>query len=313
MTGMQPFILALIFLAVAGIPLALYSFVTQRPLRSRLQQLAAGPEAAFDENTNPWRQRIVAALSPAGKLSLPEGGWENSPFRQRFMHAGYRGGNAPIVFFGIKTVLALALPVVFLLAAGIGRLALGLNAGLITILLLAALGFYLPNVFLRWQIARRQRDIFESFPDAIDLMTVAVEAGLGLDAAIARVGNEIGGRSGALEEELRLVGLELRAGASRQQALRNLALRTGVDEIDLLVSMLVQSDRFGTGMAESLRVHSDSLRTKRRLRAEEAAAKIPLKMLFPLIFCIFPALMIVLLGPSVISIYRVFSRVAAGQ
>jgi tight adherence protein C len=123
----------------------------------------------------------------------------------------------------------------------------------------------------------------------------------------------MGVKSRALEEEIHLVGLELRAGAARDQALRNLALRTGVEEVELFVAMLVKTDRFGTSMADSLRVHSDALRTKRRLRAEEAAAKIPLKLLFPLVFCIFPSMMLVLVGPAAISIYRVFFPIASGS
>lgn len=179
-------------------------------------------------------------------------------------------------------------------------------------LVCAALGYMMPNFFLARRITNRQRDIFESFPDAIDLTTVCVEAGLGLDAALARVGAEMRLKSPILGEELHLVNLELRAGSSRERALRNLALRTGIDEIDSLVAILIQADRFGTSVADSLRVHSDNLRTKRRLRAEEAAAKVPQKLLFPVIFCIFPSLLLVLLGPAFIGIYRVLLPTMAG-
>jgi len=178
---------------------------------------------------------------------------------------------------------------------------------------LAALGYFLPNVFLARRIAYRKREIFESFPDAMDLIIVCVEAGLGLDAALARVGEEMHMRSPILGEELHLINLELRAGSSRERALRNLALRTGVEDIDTLVAMLVQSDRFGTSVADSLRVHADNLRTKRRLRAEEAAAKIALKLLFPLIFFIFPSMLLVLLGPAFISINRILLPTLSGQ
>jgi tight adherence protein C len=150
--------------------------------------------------------------------------------------------------------------------------------------------------------------VFENLPDAIDLMMVCIEAGLGLDAAIARVAQEMRLKSDLLADELHLVGLELRAGSTRERALRNLALRTGVEEVDGLVTMLVQADRFGTSIADSLRVHADMLRTRRRQRAEEAAAKIAVKLLFPLIFCIFPSLMLVLLGPAFIAIYRICCR-----
>jgi len=136
-------------------------------------------------------------------------------------------------------------------------------------------------------------------------MTVCVEAGLGTEAALNRVAEDIQLKSPVLSEELRLVNLELRAGADRERALRNLAMRTGVDEVDGFVTMLSQAERFGTSIAASLRVHADMLRTRRRQRAEEAAAKIALKLLFPLIFCIFPSLLVVLLGPAMIQIYRV--------
>ena len=159
----------------------------------------------------------------------------------------------------------------------------------------------------------RQREIFETFPDALDLMTVCVESGLGLDAALAKVTEEMRLKSIPLAEELHLVNLELRAGSTREKALRNLALRTGVDEVNTFVTMLVQADRFGTSIGDSLRVFSDELRTKRRLRAEEMAAKIPLKLLFPLVFCIFPSLMLVLLGPAFIQVYRILLPTMAGQ
>jgi tight adherence protein C len=313
MATTQLLLLGLVFVAVAGLSLVVTGYFVPSPIRARLRQVAGEAGDVEHESESGWRQRIVEVVSPAGRLSLPKEGWEQSPLRHRFMHAGLRGDKAPLLFFGAKTILTFALPVMFMLYAGISRVPMGFNGVLAVIVGLAAVGYCLPNLYLRHRIANRQREIFETFPDAIDLMTVAVEAGLALDAAIARVGQEMGVNSSVLEEEIHLVGLELRAGATREQALRNLALRTGVEEVELFVAMLVQSDRFGTSMADSLRVHSDSLRTKRRLRAEEAAAKIPLKLLFPLVFCIFPAMMLVLLGPAVISIYRVFFPIATGS
>jgi tight adherence protein C len=138
----------------------------------------------------------------------------------------------------------------------------------------------------------------------MDLLRVCVQAGLGLDAAIERVGREMRLASPILSDEWRLTGLELRAGASRAQALRHMAERVGLPEIDAMVTMLIQADRFGTRMADALQVHADALRSQRRLRAEEAAAKLPVKLLFPLVFCIFPALLTVMLGPVAISLYR---------
>ena len=153
----------------------------------------------------------------------------------------------------------------------------------------------------------------ELFADALDLLVVSVEAGLGLDQALTRVGQELAFAYPELSDELRLINLELRAGKPRPEALRNLADRTGVDDLSSLVTMLIQTDKFGTSVAQSLRVYSDTLRTKRRQRAEEAAAKIALKLLFPLIFCIFPSLLLVLLGPAFIQIYRVLLPALGGN
>jgi tight adherence protein C len=204
-------------------------------------------------------------------------------------------------------------PAIFFLYIMISGADYAANILLLLIVTFAGLGYFLPNVFLERRIAYRKREILDSFPDAMDLIIVCVESGLGLDAALARVSEEMHMISPILGEELHLINLELRAGSSRERALRNLALRTGVEDIDTLVAMLVQSDRFGTSIAQALRVHAENLRTKRRLRAEEAAAKIALKLLFPLIFFIFPSMLLVLLGPALISIHRIMLPALAGQ
>lgn len=314
MTTLQIIYLAVVFLAVFVVAMVIISQLGPRPIQQRLEQLSERGASPTTDAPGPlWVQHIVKLSGPIAKLSLPAEGWEKSTLRIRFMTAGYQTSSAPVLFFASKTILTLLLPGLLLLYSGISRGTVNQHVFLLLIVLLAAIGYFLPNVLLERQIAYRKREIFEHFPDAIDLMTVCVEAGLGLDAAIGRVGEEMRLTSPTLANELHLVNLELRAGASRAQALRNLALRTGVEEVDTLVAMLIQADRFGTSVADSLRVHSDSLRTKRRLRAEEAAAKIPLKLLFPLIFCIFPSMLLVLLGPAFISIYRVLLPTLAGQ
>ena len=191
-----------------------------------------------------------------------------------------------------------------------GRLRLGKLALLLSA---ATLAYYLPNLVLTHLVELRQRQIFENFPDAADLMLVCVESGLGLDAALQRVTDEIRLKSLALAEELQLVTLEIRAGSTRAEALRNLARRTGVEEVVTFSTMLVQADRFGTSMGDSLRVFSEEMRSRRRFRAEELAAKIPLKLLFPLVFFIFPSLMLVLLGPAFIQVYRVLIPTMGGH
>ena len=164
----------------------------------------------------------------------------------------------------------------------------------------AIVGLYLPNLWLALKIARRKEALTIGFPDALDLMVVCAEAGMGLDAAMKRVGEEMKLSNKTISEEFRLLNLELRAGKSRKDALKNLALRADLEEVNSLVTLLVQTDRFGTSVAQALRVHSDSMRTRRTQRVEELAAKLPVKLLFPTIFCIFPSLFLVILGPGIL-------------
>ena len=168
----------------------------------------------------------------------------------------------------------------------------------------ALLGFYLPDIWLRQKTDKRKEKILNALPDALDLLVVCVESGMGLDSAIYRVAQEMRLNSPELSDELQLMNLELRAGKSRRDALKNLALRTNLEEINSLVTLLIQTDQFGTSMADALRIYSDSYRTQRYQRAEELAAKLPVKLIFPLVVFIFPALFVVLLGPAGISIYN---------
>lgn len=307
--------LIVIFLAVFGVVLTILLQTRARPIQKRLADIAAKDSELLPQQEAPaWIQRVVKLSGPLARLAVPKQGWENSNLRIRFMNAGYRFHSAPVLFFAAKTLLALAFPLLLVLYFGVAGVESFKPARAIVLLVaVTATGYFLPNAWLMWHIRNRQREIFESFPDALDLMTVCVEAGLALDAALARVGEEMRLKSVILADELHLVSLEMRAGSGRERALRNLALRTGVGEIDSLVALLVQSDRFGTSVADSLRIHSDNLRTKRRLRAEEAAAKIAVKLLFPLLFCIFPALMLVLLGPSFLTIFRVLLPALTGH
>lgn len=317
MTVVQIAFLALIFLAVAGVVGFVLVGVVPSATRRRLRMLgpsqpANAPEAPPASVVSRWYEQMLAAVSPLSKLSLPDEGWQKSGIRTRFLNAGIRSSSAPILYFSAKTVLALVFPLVAYLVLALSHVHADVNKSLMLLLGVATLGYYLPNLVLSRMVFERQREVFESFPDALDLMTVCVEAGLGIDAALGRVANDIDTKSPVLGEELRLVGLELRAGSDRERALRNLAARTGVEEVDTWVAMLVQADRFGTSIAATLRIHSEMLRTKRRQRAEEEAAKIALKLLFPLIFCIFPALMLVLMGPAFIQIYRVLLPTLGG-
>lgn len=313
MSATQLVYLLVIFLAVFGVALAIQMQLGSRLITKRLEGVTVAHPELPQQTAPAWVQRVVKLSGPVAKLALPKEGWESSNLRIRFMNAGYHFPSAPVLFFAAKTLLALVLPGLLIVYFGMtGAEGIKPFVVLSSLVFVSALGYFLPNAWLSRRIRKRQLEIFESFPDALDLMTVCVEAGLALDAALTRVGEEMRLKSRTLADELHLVNLEMRAGSSRERALRNLALRTGVEEIDSLVALLVQSDRFGTSVADALRVHSDGLRTKRRLRAEEAAAKVPVKLLFPLLFFIFPALMMVLLGPSFISISRVLFPVLTG-
>jgi tight adherence protein C len=309
MDGQSLIFLTVVFAVVAAVAgLAAWLLMPDR-IQQRVGQAAAPHHPARSS----LGSDLAELIKPLARLSLPAEGWEGSAIRIRFINAGWRGESAPFLFFGLKTVLALILPALIFLWGGEALLTSGGARILLYLVAAAAIGYYLPNLILKHVIEVRQRDIFESFPDALDLLIICIEAGLSLDQALAKVAAEIEIKSKVLAQELQLVLMELRSGFSREAALRHLALRTGVEDIDLLVAMLIQSDRFGTSMGDSLRVHADNLRTKRRQRAEEAAAKIAVKLLMPLIFMIFPTLMLVLMGPAMIQIYRVLLPTMSGQ
>lgn len=297
---------ALIFLAFTLAVIGAFLWLAPTRTEQRLQVIT-GPAKKSD-----WSETVVKIAGPLARLSTPEGEWENSALRLRFFHAGIRNAQARLLYFGAKTLLPLLLAAL----AYMGLRGLSQSAGLTLIfylLLFAMIGCYLPNLLIYVKIRSRQREIFESFPDAADLMLVCVEAGLGLDAALSKVADEIRRKSMALAEELHLTNLEIRAGASREKALRNLALRTGIEEISTFATMLTQADKFGTSIGDALRVFSDDLRHKRQVLAEERAAKVPTKMLFPLVLCIFPSIIMVILGPALIQVYRTLVPMLAGN
>lgn len=244
--------------------------------------------------------RLAQTVSSVSE-GLPLSTQTQSQYKLKLIQAGYRNTGAFSLFFGLKVILSVGL---FVLLTGIS---LSLKYEFNISLALGILGFIggllLPNVWLNSKLRIRQTDIFHSLPDVLDLMTVCVEAGLGLDSAIIKISEEKQFSKQVLADEFRIVSREIRAGKPRVEAMRDLGERTGVDDIKSLVALLIQTDRLGASLARSLRVHSDSLRTKRRQIAEEAAAKTSIKLIFPLAFCIFPSLFVVLLGPAAIKIY----------
>ncbi len=267
-------------------------------IRRRLGEVSGKPVRSGSENVD----KVVDTLKRIGN-AVPKSPSEMSKLQLRLVHAGFRRQDAIVVFLGIRAGCALAVFAVmaapFLFRATI-PMALG-GAGF---------GYLLPGIVLARMAKRRQHRIRLATPDALDLLVVSVEAGLGLDQALQRVGEELTTVHPALSEDLRLINFELRAGKPRAEALHNLAARTGVDDLTSLVAILVQTDKFGTSVAQALRVYSDVLRTKRRQRAEEAAAKTAVKMVFPLVICIFPAIWIVTLGPAAIKFVQVLGPMA---
>jgi tight adherence protein C len=212
------------------------------------------------------------------------------------------------IFFGFKVLLALS----FLGAVIIGKLFLWqwIAPGNFTYLsiILPGIGFYLPNLWIKLRISNRKNSIQRGLPDALDLMVVCVEAGTGLDAALNRTAEEMKKTNSALAEELSLVNLEIRAGKQKQEALKNLAWRTGLEDVSNLTTLLIQTERFGTSIAQALRVHSDFMRTKRFQRAEELAQKMPVKLLFPLVLFILPMFFLITLGPAISIFLKYFGN-----
>jgi len=244
-------------------------------------------------------------LGSLGERVKPSRSTELSRMRMNFLKAGIRREKAPAIFWGIKSFFAVFLPPCFFLLRITTFKLMSPSLTLMICTLLGLVGFYSPDVWLQIRIARRRNKIMEGLPDALDLLVVCVEAGMGLDAAISRVGEEIRLNHKVLSDELKFLNLELRAGKLRRDALRNLARRVDLEDVNSLVTLLIQTDKFGTSVAQALRVYSDSLRTRRYQRAEEIAAKLPVKLIFPLILFIFPALFVTILGPAAIRVWQV--------
>jgi tight adherence protein C len=246
---------------------------------------------------------FVRLLHAIGLKTTPGRSVDDADIKLKFLRAGLRGTNVPTIFWGTKFFLVVALPTAFLMAVVFFK-PMNLSYTLLGSVFLAAIGLFLPDIWLSVRTSGRKERLSKGFPDALDLMVVCVEAGMGLDAAISRVGEELGMSHPDLSKELNLLNLELRAGKSRQAALRSLSERMDIDEVNSLVTLLIQTERFGTSVAQALRVFSDSFRTARYQKAEEIAAKIGTKLIFPLVICIFPAFFIVAVGPAAIQIYR---------
>ncbi len=291
---------AITFLAtVAMIGALLYAFLpAEMDAVGRLSRLLnASPPLSDAAASRRQKDRVRDTLASVGKL-LPGTSGSPSNAQLLMLRAGYRSANATSAIRGVKILLPIGL-LALVFATRLYRF----NPWL-SILAALVLGYLLPELWLVWRVHARQQRLRLALPDALDLLVICVEAGLGLDQALMRVAEELRITHPELSDEIALVNLEMRVGKTRLDAMRELARRTGLEDIKALVAMLIQTERFGTSVAQSLRVHSDDLRIKRRQRAEELSAKTTVKMVPPLVFFIFPALMVVILGPAVIAVIR---------
>jgi tight adherence protein C len=282
--------------------------VVEKVRTGGLSARAPGAPVVSSQSGNPAKGYFLKAAAAIGRLKKPK---ENDEADEKLSHlkisclnAGLRSSNAVAVFWGAKIFCAVLFPVASLVFNLFSGMKLAPALFMLLVGLMTAIGYYLPDVYLSMRIRERQSKISRGFPDALDLLVVCVEAGMGLDAAIHRVAEEIKLSDQLISEEFRTLGLELRAGKSRVDALRNLGIRTGVEEVRSFATLLIQTVRFGTSIGQALRVHSDAMRVKRYQAGEELASKLPVKMMIPLILFIFPAIFVVIIGPGAIQIYR---------
>jgi tight adherence protein C len=278
------------------------------PVQSRLKEI--NPRVVDESPSQPVSAMIVERVAKRLDQITPTPSPRNvRRLRRRLIQAGFFDENAVTVYRVIRLIAALFFPLAtfFFMTVILGQPVDTTTIGLTFLAIIY--GLFLPSFFLSRMISNRKARMTRALPDALDLMVVCVEAGLGLNAALQRVGREMELVEPDLSEELAVTNREIRAGKPRDEALRNLGDRTGVDDVKSLVAMLVQTDRFGTSIADSLRVFADSMRTKRRQRAEELVAKAAIKLIFPLLLFIFPALLIVLMGPALIRIWDLFGAI----
>jgi len=308
-------LIGIAILVILSISLISYSVLAARirqqdVLKRRLDERkpTVGRQRAQESSAGAWFRKKAAPL--LAKPVNPKSVSDQSNLRIRLANAGLRSGSAPVLFLASKSILAVTVTVLTLLsmltsgAGGETQKVFGYT------IFAAGVGFFLPEVWLSLAKRSRAERITRGLADCLDLMVVSVEAGLGLDAAIQRVGREMGGVHKDLSEELVLCNMEVQMGITRSEALKNLGVRTDVPEIKSLVAILIQAERLGTSVAAALRVHADSLRVKRRQEAEERAAKTAVKLIIPLILFIFPAIFVVLAGPAMLKLFQTLSNIS---
>ena len=303
-------------LAFASVLLAGYGimgYLTGAGHTARLKERVSGRAANRTESLAAPLVKLGRSLAESfariGSKVGPRDEAEIDKNRTALIQAGLRSPNASFLFQGVKAALAVTLAGGFLLVRFLGGLELTVVMTCVGAAVAAGLGVYLPEVWLRRKIAKRQLAVADELPDALDLLVVCVESGMGLDQAIDRVCRELVTSGPIISAELKLMTLELRAGKARGDALRGLSERVGLDDLSSLTSLLIQADVFGISVGRTLRVYSDAMRTKRSQRAEELAAKLPVKLLLPLVGFILPALFVAIMGPAGLTFVEVFSKV----
>lgn len=309
MTTEDIFLLVLtIFLVVAVFIFLFERWMSNRIIGRKIADVLAARESPSRQlQTKSFVTSILVVLmNVSSALSLPDQSWNKQKLLLKFLRAGLYADTTFQFYFGIKGLLTIGLPVVMATQLLIFSPTLGLTMSAVYVFMAAAIGYYLPDWYLQYKIGYRKGKNQDVLADFVDLLIICIEAGMGLDAALNKIQSEFAHNNACFSRELRITNLEIRAGSGRNVALRNLALRVDLDDLRNLVTMLVQVDQFGTSVADSLRIHSDVMRVTRMQRAEKIAGKIPVKMLVPMILCIFPGFLAVILGPAGIQLMTAF-------
>jgi tight adherence protein C len=310
--GLQEIIPLLVFAGMVLGIWAILSMISQRNSKAteRLARISRPASMAeMEDPTQQKKERFQGVMETAKALSqplMPQTELEQSAIKIRLANAGFRSESAVSVYLGLRFG---SLILFFVLSAAVALPKFGFTLkALYWLIGFTGIGFYLPNIILWWLRRKRQQEIFLTLPDALDLMVVCVESGLGLDAALRKVCDEMKGHAKIICEELSLANFQLQIGRPRREVLHDLGVRTGVDDVRSLAAILIQADRFGSSIAQALRVQSDSMRTRRKQLAEEKAAKTAVQLIFPLVLFIFPGIFVVLVGPAAISISKTLMK-----
>jgi tight adherence protein C len=313
MIGIADLVPLLVFAAIVMGIWAILSMISQRNSRATERLARISRPASLAEIEDPAslakKERFQGVMETAKALSaplMPQTELEQNALKVRLANAGFRSDSAASVYLGLRFV---SLMLFFLIGLAIALPNFGFALkSLYWVVGLTGIGFYLPNIVLWWLRRKRQQEIFLTLPDALDLLVVCVESGLGLDAALRKVCDEMKNHAKIICEELSLANFQLQIGRPRREVLHDLGVRTGVDDVRSLAAILIQADRFGSSIAQALRVQSDSMRTRRKQLAEEKAAKTAVQLIFPLVLFIFPGIFVVLVGPAAISIMKTLIR-----